>query len=195
MPTPTPNLAQVEIDRKALTELYHTAGGRHWKNNWSWTTDRPLDSWTGVTTDRHGRVTKLDLSGNGLEGTIPSSLGNLSNLKELNLSGNKLTGSIPAELGNLRNLETFELGYNDLTGSIPPQLGNFSNLRQMDLNENQLTGTVPPELGDLESLAILNLQCNNLTGPLPDSLEVWPESHWPGFGLRQADVFQSYTAW
>ena len=26
-------------------------------------------------------------------------------------------------------------------------------------------------------------------------LEVWPESHWPGFALRQADVTQSYTAW
>ena len=26
-------------------------------------------------------------------------------------------------------------------------------------------------------------------------LEVWPESHWPGFALRQSDVFQSYTAW
>ena len=24
-------------------------------------------------------------------------------------------------------------------------------------------------------------------------LEVWPESHWPSFALRQADVFQSYT--
>ena len=27
-----------------------------------------------------------------------------------------------------------------------------------------------------------------------DNLEVWPESHWPGFALRQADVLQSYTA-
>ena len=25
-------------------------------------------------------------------------------------------------------------------------------------------------------------------------LEVWPESHWPGFALCQADVLQSYTA-
>ena len=25
-------------------------------------------------------------------------------------------------------------------------------------------------------------------------LEIWPESHWPGFALRQADVLQSYTA-
>ena len=27
-----------------------------------------------------------------------------------------------------------------------------------------------------------------------DYLEVWPESHWSGFALRQADVFQSYEA-
>ena len=26
-------------------------------------------------------------------------------------------------------------------------------------------------------------------------LEVWPESHWPGFALREADVFKSYMAW
>ena len=27
-----------------------------------------------------------------------------------------------------------------------------------------------------------------------DHLEVWPESHWPGFALRQSDVLPSYTA-
>ena len=26
-------------------------------------------------------------------------------------------------------------------------------------------------------------------------LEVWPESHWPGFALRKADVFQCDMAW
>ena len=26
------------------------------------------------------------------------------------------------------------------------------------------------------------------------ALEVWPESHWPGFALLQVDVLQSYTA-
>ena len=25
-------------------------------------------------------------------------------------------------------------------------------------------------------------------------LEVWPESHWPGFALRQTDVLESYVA-
>ena len=28
-----------------------------------------------------------------------------------------------------------------------------------------------------------------------DGLEVWPESHWPGFALRKADVFQCDMAW
>ena len=32
------------------------------------------------------------------------------------------------------------------------------------------------------------------TGDKIVTLEVWPESHWPGFALRQADVLQSYTA-
>ena len=26
-------------------------------------------------------------------------------------------------------------------------------------------------------------------------LEVWPESHWPGFALREVDVFKTYMAW
>ena len=30
---------------------------------------------------------------------------------------------------------------------------------------------------------------------LEDDLEVWPESHWPGFALREADVFKTYMAW
>ena len=32
------------------------------------------------------------------------------------------------------------------------------------------------------------------TGDKMMTLEVWPESHWPGFALRQADVLPSYTA-
>ena len=30
---------------------------------------------------------------------------------------------------------------------------------------------------------------------LAEGLEVWPESHWPGFALREADVFKTYMAW
>ena len=43
--------------------------------------------------------------------------------------------------------------------------------------------------------APVNQQRLQLLQEVEDALEVWPESHWPGFALRQADVFQSYTAW
>ena len=31
-----------------------------------------------------------------------------------------------------------------------------------------------------------------MTNPFPMCLEVWPESHWPDFVLRQRDVLQMY---
>ena len=36
-----------------------------------------------------------------------------------------------------------------------------------------------------------DLRCS--ADPASARLEVWPESHWPVFALRQADVFQSYA--
>ena len=36
---------------------------------------------------------------------------------------------------------------------------------------------------------------NSGTGKTHIALEVWPESHWLGFALRQPDVLQSYKAW
>ena len=50
-------------------------------------------------------TTELDLGHNGLTGSIPSEIGNLTNLIFLNLYSNELIGSIPTEIGNLTNLE------------------------------------------------------------------------------------------
>ena len=62
-----------------------------------------------------------------MTGTIPSSLGSLSNLSELWLSNNQLTGTIPSSLGNLSNLWGLHLSSNQLTGTIPSSLDNLSN--------------------------------------------------------------------
>ena len=69
----------------------------------NWSADRPIAQWEGVTVrGTPQRVTRLDLLGKGLNGTIPSELGRLSMLTHLNLRTNGLTGSIPASLGNLK---------------------------------------------------------------------------------------------
>ena len=85
-------------DRAALEALYDTTNGANWANNTNWNSSAPLDQWYGVFTNANGRVTQLVLYGNGLTGSIPSSLGSLTNLLGLSLSNNDLTGSIPSSL-------------------------------------------------------------------------------------------------
>ena len=85
-----------------------------------WSVDTSITGWEGVTTGgTPRRVTELDLSSEGLTGSIPAGLGTLFELTTLDLSMNTLTGNIPAELGLLSNLEELRLSGNSLTGCIP----------------------------------------------------------------------------
>ena len=80
-------------DHAALVALFESTGGGGWFNAWGWTTAAPLNRWHGVATDAEGRVTEIDLSGpfgNGLTGSIPDEIGQLSELVGLDLSGNDL---------------------------------------------------------------------------------------------------------
>jgi hypothetical protein len=125
--------------------------------------------WAGVNCTA-GHVTNLWRDGNQLSGSIPESLGNLSNLSQLFMKSNKLNGSIPESLGNLSKLKLLELEENQLSGSIPESLGNLSNLVELALEENQLNGSIPESLGNLSNLEWLLLNDNQLSGSIPKSL-------------------------
>ena len=163
-------LTVVNRDREALIALFAATNGPHWSNNRNWLTDAPLGDWSGVRTDRLGRVYDIYLDNRGLEGTLPPELGDLGSLRRLALGSNDLTGSIPPELGKLANLQELYLWFNELTGPIPPELGNLANLVGLYLSENALTGPIPPELGNLANLVGLYLSENALTGPIPPEL-------------------------
>ena len=110
-------------DRAALEALYDATGGPGWTDSTNWNTSAPIGEWFGVRTDAAGRVTRLDLRGNDLTGSIPAELGNLVNLGVLDLGDNALTGPFPSELGRLVNLERLSLWGNELT-SGPGRAGN-----------------------------------------------------------------------
>ncbi|WP_424963186.1 leucine-rich repeat domain-containing protein [Ekhidna sp.] len=159
----------LESDSLALVALYNATDGTNWDNNSNWLIE-PVDEWNGVTTTGN-RVTLLGwLSGNGLIGSLPPELGNLSELRTLYLQGNELTGLIPSELGNLSKLESLYLYNNQLFGSIPPELGNLSALKELIMSNNQLTGQIPGELGNLSNLTELTLSQNQLSGNIPKEL-------------------------
>ena len=161
-------------DRAILVSFFNATGGANWTDNSNWLSDRPMREWHGVATDASGRVIGLLFRGNNLSGEIPSSLGNLSELKALALHRNQLTGPIPTTLGNLSNLELLGLGGNQLNRLIPSQLGNLSNLETLYLWGNELTGPVPAWLGNLSNLKMLHLNSNQLTGPIPSQLGSLP---------------------
>jgi Leucine-rich repeat (LRR) protein len=153
----------------ALVTLYNSTDGDDWTRNSGWLENNTPCSWYGVTCGG-GQVSELSLDWNKLTGTIPSQLGNLTNLTELDLGRNSLTGTIPSQLGNLTNLEFLYLNSNGLTGTIPSQLGNLTNLEILYLSGNELTGTIPSQLGNLTNLESLYLSLNSLTGSIPSQL-------------------------
>ncbi|CAJ2668903.1 unnamed protein product [Trifolium pratense] len=78
----------------------------------------------------------LNLSNNILIGSIPSSLGNLSNLEALDLSLNILSGKIPQQLAKLTFLEFLNVSFNNLSGPIP-QNEQFSTFQDKSFKGNQ----------------------------------------------------------
>ena len=166
----TINVDNVSTDRVALTAFYETTNGTGWANGTNWFSDAPLADWYGVEVDADGRVTKLQLGENSLEGPIPREIGYLSKLTELHLNDNALAGRIPPELDRLSELRILSLGSNDLEGPIPAGLGNLAALTRLGFERNDLAGPIPPELGRLSKLDTLSLWNNDLTGPIPPEL-------------------------
>jgi Leucine-rich repeat (LRR) protein len=182
-------------ERSALQDLYNNVNGVSWRSSSNWTETGSECTWFGVTCDSgQTTVTGLSLSANQLSGSIPSSLGNLTNLQVLDLSFNQLTGTIPSTLSTLTNLHQLNLSHNQLSGSLPSFFSSRGNLQVLDLSANQFTGsipvtlimlsnlqrlalsanklggTIPPELGSLTSLQLVNLASNQLSGAIPPEL-------------------------
>jgi Leucine-rich repeat (LRR) protein len=119
---------------------------------------------------RLSNLGNLNVGDNQLTGTLPSDMGELSSLLQLSLSGNMLTGTLSSWIGQLSNLSVLEVSSNQLTGTLPSVLAELNSLQYIFLSTNQLMGTLPASFGRLSNLIQLNVDHNQLTGTIPSDL-------------------------
>ncbi|CAL5387459.1 unnamed protein product [Camellia sinensis] len=130
---------------------------------------------TGSIPEEIGSLSKLTwlyLSANyHLEGLLPLTLGNLTQLVQLHVSNTNISGPIPSSIGQLTNLTTLDLSLNHFNGSIPPEIGKLKNLVEMNIHGNILSGPIPSSIGQLTNLTTLDLSLNHFNGSIPP--EIW----------------------
>lgn len=154
-------------DAQYLMEFKNSIHSDPFKGMANWNTTNNIHklcrNWTGVSC-RRNRVVGLDLGNMQLQGTIASSLGNLTFLSTLNLSFNSFTGFIPSTLGDCIELSLVDLSNNSLGGPIPTELGRLKKLQELDLKNNNLTGNIPLSLVNCAALTVLDLKDNSISG-------------------------------
>lgn len=186
----------LEKEREALIALYKATDGDNWTNNENWCSNKPLNQWSGVFVNNKGLVEKLSLRHRNIQGVIPESIGQLSELKYLDMYGNNIYGPLPDSLANCTHLQLLELANNPLTGAIlpsywgqnmkeleylniyntnlsgeiPKSIGGMKKLKKMCLGSNKLSGSIPESIGKLSQLKELLLSVNELTGSIPESI-------------------------
>lgn len=126
----------------------------------------PVSTWYGIVVT-NSRVDSINLQNNNLIGSIPRTIGYLTDTRSINFAVNTLSDVIPVSIGNCKNLGTLFLGYNNLSGNIPGSLGDCSALTILNLSKNFLQGAVPPDLGNCRMLTNFLLNNDLLPGSVP----------------------------
>ena len=115
-----------ESDVAVLDSFYRNTGGEDWTNSSGWLGDVAVSEWYGVRSDSLGRVTRLDLSDNGLTGRLPTILGQLAQLTELRIDGNTLSGRLPLGLARLP-LQEFHYADTELCAPVEASFQDWLN--------------------------------------------------------------------
>ena len=66
----------------------------------------------------------------------------------------QLSGTVPTEIGNLTQLAEMYLSCN-LSGTVPTEMGRLTRLTQLWLHNNQISGTLPTELNLINPTLLL----------------------------------------
>ncbi|CAJ1948253.1 unnamed protein product [Cylindrotheca closterium] len=154
-------------ERFALMLLYFsTNGDSSWSSNTNWKTATDHCLWRFVQCTL-GSVEYLDMTENGLRGTLPSQISYLTNLQTLFFAQNTMRGTLPSEIGLLTSLRSFQVWTNEFFGSIPSEIGLLTGVTNLAIFGNFFEGTIPDALRNLSNLNFLSLQENVFDSTVP----------------------------
>lgn len=164
----------------------------------------------GVYCDPTGNVVELYLTGLGLDGDLPSSIGDLEKLEKLGLDRNGFEGAPPAAIFELDDLVHLTLASNKFTGSFPcpanSQIGvvgvnnnlfsgeldadciaKMTKLTTFSASSNKLSGSLPAFSSDHSNLNFVHLEQNMFSGSIPDSYKAISKLTYLGLSRNQLE--------
>jgi hypothetical protein len=135
-------------------DLFHSLNGPAWdpEHSKTYSTDpcameSSMDNWNISVVCSSYRdilhITEIYLLGDSIIGSIPTSIGRLSQLRALSIVSTKITGKLPSSIGDLSNLEMVWLDHNPgMSGPIP---ASFSKLKLsvLEMEKSGLSGKMP----------------------------------------------------
>ncbi|CAL5354631.1 unnamed protein product [Camellia sinensis] len=134
-----------------------------------WTDSNPCN-WQHVACSNDGRITRIQIGHQNLQGSLPSSINKLTALLRFEVMSNQLTGSLPSFAG-LNSLQFLLLNDNNFS-SIPSDfLSGLTSLQAVFLDQNPfLAWQIPVTFQDASSLQVFSAVSANITGKIPDFL-------------------------
>ncbi|XAR56215.1 Non-specific serine/threonine protein kinase [Bertholletia excelsa] len=112
---------------------------------------------------------------NSLSGSIPSTVGLVSELEVLRLDRNLLKGPVPTNISKLTKVQELSLSNNQLTGPLP-NLAGMEYLNSVDMSNNSFDASgFPKWLSSMLSLTTLKMENTMLEGQIPAALFNLPE--------------------
>ncbi|KAL7600561.1 hypothetical protein Lser_V15G24431 [Lactuca serriola] len=127
----------------------------------SWNENNPVCNFTGVVCDSKNSITEINLSNQGLDGTLDfDSICSLESLQKISLGSNLLHGNISSRLSDCTNLQLLDLGMNLFSGKFP-DISSLTQLQFLNLNLSGFSGPFPwKSLEKLTNLTYLSVGDN-----------------------------------
>jgi Leucine-rich repeat (LRR) protein len=110
---------------------------------------------------------------NHISGTLPRTIGNLTNLEALDLSINNFLGEIPQQIEYLQKLQNLDLSENSFS-KLPDEFFKLTKLRELSLIANLIPGPISASFGNFHNLITLQLEGNRFSQQLPDIFDSFP---------------------